>query len=108
MAALTKAKFPKYDETEEKVLHDEHTDKEVPIAHKPLGCTVVKVGEYLLIDPTRAEEEIAEARLTVAVNEHGEINGMQKGGNVGLSEKELEHMINLAVEKTKELRIHLG
>lgn len=107
IAALLKAKFPKYDEKEDKVIYDEHTKESIPIVHKPIACTVRKIGEYLIVDPTVKEEKEEDARLTITIDENGTINGMQKGGNVGFSEEEVNQCIDIALEKTKELRNYL-
>ena len=66
--------------------------------------TVWKVGGELLVDPTYDEELASEARLTVAITEENKICAMQKGGETPFSEEEVLKIIDLAVEKTSEIR----
>lgn len=102
MAALKNAKFPKYDEKEGKVIYDEKTNKKLPIGKTVVSCTVLKIGENFLIDPTYEEEDISDARLTVTFS-NNKIHAMQKGGNEALSHEEIMRIIDIAIEKSKEL-----
>ena len=101
MAALLQAKMPKYDG--EKVDYKEHSGK-LPIARKTVECTVMKIGEHFIVDPVKEEEAFVDARLTVAVMDDNNVCAMQKGGEKALSIEDAEKMIEIAIEKTKELR----
>ena len=101
MAALLQAKMPKYDG--EKVDYKEHSGK-LPIARKTVECTVMKIGEHFIVDPVKEEEAFVDARLTVAVMDDDNVCAMQKGGEKALSIEDAEKMIEIAIEKTKELR----
>ncbi len=50
----------------------------------PISCTSVKFNDVIVLDPSLDEEEIAEARLTVAIDKNGDIRAMQKGLNGSL------------------------
>jgi len=102
LAALSKASFPKLLDND-KIDYKEHTEP-LPLVKRPVECTVIKIGNNLLVDPTKDEEEFIEARLTVAVDEDGRINAMQKGEQKPLSMEEVDQMIEIALQKTKELR----
>ena len=101
MAALIQAKIPKYNG--EKIDYKEHTGK-LPLVRRPVECTVMKIGENFIVDPIKEEEVFIDSRLTVAVMEDGNICAMQKGGEKALSIEDTEKMIEIAIEKTKELR----
>jgi exosome complex component RRP42 len=73
----------------------------------PLTVTVTKINENLLVDPSADEEEIKDARLTIALDEKGNICTIQKGGSDGFTLEELKEALNLAQTKNKELRKHL-
>jgi len=55
-------------------------DFPMPIQHEPISVTAVKIGKDILIDPTNDEQRVADARLTVATIETGNVCAMQKGG----------------------------
>ena len=105
IAALMDAKFPKL-EDDGKINYEEHTES-LPITKKPITCTIFKTKDKLLIDPTFEEEDVSDARLTVITDEDGVVNGMQKGGTMGMTKDEIYKCIEISLEKAKELRKHL-
>lgn len=102
MAALKNARFPEYDG--EKVNYKKVTDKKLPIEEEPISVTVLKIGEHFIVDPNTEEEKVYDARLTVAIMSNGDLCALQKGGDEALTEEEIGNMIEIAVEKSKELR----
>ena len=108
LAALKDATFPAYDAKTGKADYSERTSKKLPMQAMPLAVTVAKIGQHLLIDPTTNEESCIDARLTIATLEDGTICAMQKGGDMELSVEEIDAMIELAQQKSKELLKVLG
>lgn len=102
MAALKNAKMLEI--KDDKVVFGKRTKESLPIKGMPIPVTVLKIGDNLIVDPTDAEEEVLEARLTVSVLEDGTLCAMQKGGDATLSEKDINEMIDLAVKKSEEIR----
>jgi len=77
----------------------------LPMKHKPITISVGKIAGKLLLDTTKEEEELLDCKLSVSVREDGKICAMQKsGGSTGLTEKEIDEIIDLAIEKSKEIR----
>ncbi|MDD5181987.1 MAG: exosome complex protein Rrp42 [Candidatus Nanoarchaeia archaeon] len=107
IAALTKAKFPKYDMETDTIDYHEHKKDKLPLVRHPIACTIHKMNGTLFVDPTFDEEALSDARLTVTVSEDGNINAMQKGGQAGLSEDEILKGVEIALEKSNEIRKHL-
>jgi exosome complex component RRP42 len=105
IAALHNARFPKYED--EKIDYSEHTNQKLPMVHKPIATTFAKIGDILVLDTTVKEEQVADVRVTITTDEHGTINAAQKGGSDTINVEELNHIIELAIEKAKELRSHL-
>lgn len=103
LAALQDAKLPKLMDND-KVDYKERTNKKLPLQKLALSCTIVKIGNHFIVDPTLDEEALIDSRLTVGVLEDGTICSLQKGENTGLTQEDIEKMIDLAVTKTKELR----
>ena len=102
LAALQDVKFPTYDG--KKVDYKAKTDKKLGIVKHPLSVTVLKIGDHFLVDPHFEEEKVYDGRLSVAVEEDGTLCAMQKGGEAPLSVEEVVAMIDIATEKTQELR----
>lgn len=99
--ALSNTKIPKYED--EKILRGEY-QKELPLVFKPINISVGKVlGNYIL-DPNYEEEQTLEARLSVAVRDDNKICALQKQGRKELTFNDIESMVDLAIEKSKELR----
>jgi exosome complex component RRP42 len=107
IAALSKAKFPKYDAEKDVVDYHEHKKEKLPLVRHPIACTIHKMNGTLFVDPTFDEEALSDARLTVTISEDGNINAMQKGGPAGMSEEEILRSIEIALEKSVEIRKHL-
>jgi exosome complex component RRP42 len=102
LAALKVAKIPKYDEAEDKVLYGED-GKDIPLNEtNPIAITVHKIGNSLVVDPTREEEDISETRLTIGVSE-GSISSMQKGNSQVFKAEEIVKAIEIAENSWKEI-----
>ncbi|HZX44834.1 MAG TPA: exosome complex protein Rrp42 [Candidatus Nanoarchaeia archaeon] len=101
-AALKNAVFPSFDG--EKIDYSKKTDKKLKLRNVPLSVTICKIGERYLVDPTTEEEKVTDARLTVASIEDGTICALQKGGEAPLSVDDVTKMIDIGIEKAKELR----
>jgi exosome complex component RRP42 len=105
MAALQDAVFPGYDGNV--IDYKNKTTEKMPLSKAPVTVTVFKHGDQLLIDPTDEEEKTYEARLTVSVLENGNICSLQKGGDLAVDQEDMLKMVDLAREKSQELRKHL-
>ncbi len=106
IAALKDATLPEtITENDNTVVDYKHkTDKKLPLSKTPLGVTVLKIGDTLIVDPDSAEENVFDTRLTITSMEDGTLCAMQKGGNGPLTVDEITKMIDLAVKKAGELR----
>ncbi len=103
LVALKNTVFPAL--TEDGVInYDEKTKDKLPLQKEPIEITVLKIGEYFIIDPIEEEEALLDARLTVAITEENKICAIQKGGTEPLSITEIDTMVGIAQDKVKELR----
>lgn len=105
LAAIQDACLPDFDENY-KMDYSKKTKNKLPLTQLSVGCTVWKVGEQLLVDPLQEEEIAANARLSIVFTEKGEICAMQKGGESPLTSEQIMKMVDIAEEKSKELRRH--
>ena len=102
LAALKDMNFPKLDG--EKINYKEKTDKKLEITKSPIVVTVIKIGEKFIVDPDKDEEKAIDARLTVTTTEDGNLCALQKGGNYPLTSDDIMKMVDIGIEKGKELR----
>lgn len=81
-------------------------DEDVPLKlhHTPTSLTVVKIGRNIFVDPQVDEESVAEARLTVGVDEHGALRAMQKGGAGSFTVDEVKYVIRTCQQIAHQTR----
>jgi len=105
LAAIAAVKNCRFPEISDGVIdYKSTTEEKLPLNEESVEVTVHKIGGTIFIDPSLAEEQLSEARLTVAVTKEGDLCALQKGGDFPLVEEDIYAMIDLAVEKSKELR----
>lgn len=105
VAALKDVKFPKYDGVE--INYKEHAEKRLPLTKIPAAVTVFKIGDTFLVDPVSEEEKVYDAKLTVTTTKDGTICAMQKGGESPLKIEDIKRMLDIGIEKGKELLKHI-
>lgn len=106
MKALKNAKFPKLEDGA--INYKELTKEGLPLDKKdPISVTVCKIGSTILVDPSIEEEQLVDARITVATTSEGNICAMQKGGDIPLSIDQVTEMVDLACKKCDELRSYI-
>ena len=100
LAALSTAKVP----AKRFELGDDYP---LPLKEPPISCTSVKFNNVIVIDPSLDEEEIADARLTVATDTNGDIRAMQKGLNGSFTREEIQKVIKASIDNGREIRKQL-
>jgi exosome complex component RRP42 len=91
----------------EKYLKEHPKDFHLPLSDPPISCTSAKFNGILIMDPSLDEEQIAEARLTVATDTKGDIRAMQKGLNGSFTVDEIKKVIKSSVDNGKKIREQL-
>lgn len=105
LVALKQTRFPEYNGT---IINYKHkTDKKIELRKKPIAITVVKIGQYFIVDPTVEEEQVMDARLTITTTEDNTICALQKGGEAPITTDEVKQMLQLAKEKAAGIREQL-
>lgn len=79
----------------------------LPIREPPISCTSVKFDNFVVIDPSLDEEEIADVRLTVATDNNGDIRAMQKGLTGSFTKEEIQKVIKASLDNGREIRNQL-
>jgi len=103
VAALKNTKMPNY-EVKDGELKIKTGYTPLPLKSTPITVTVVKINDKLIIDPWIEEEQIADARISLAVNEDGNICAIQKGGNGYFTPQQIVEASKIARDKATELR----
>jgi exosome complex component RRP42 len=103
MAALKTGFIPEYDE-ETGTLNRDVEARDIPLTEEPVTVTGSKIGDKIVWDTSGDEEEARGARLTVSINEHGNVVAMQKGETEPLTHDEVMEIVDQAEERTGELR----
>ena len=82
-------------------------DYPLPLKEPPISCTSVKFNDVVVSDPSLDEEEIADARLTVAIDKDGDIRAMQKGLSGSFTKEEIQKVIKASIDNGREIRKQL-
>lgn len=102
VAALRNAKLPALDENGSIDYKSESKEK-LPLSDiLPISFSFFKLGDNLILDPTREEEEACDARITFGASKlNGEIklNSCQKAGEATFTQAEIEKIMDLISEK---------
>ena len=102
------SKFQNTDQEEGPAAGDkEKTSKGLDLKDFPITVTVIKIGNNFIVDPDSDEEKVIDARLTVASLSDGNLCARQKGGDYPLTMEDIDRMIEIALEKSKELRKYI-
>ncbi len=79
-------------------------DFPLPVRNLPVAITSLVVGEKYLIDPTRDEMSVGNRIITITSDKDDNIVAMQKSGSYLLSEQKFYELIDVSVEKAREVR----
>jgi exosome complex component RRP42 len=107
IAALKKTVFPELDK-DGRINYEKKTKKTLPLAKDvtPLSFSFFKLGDSLILDPTREEEEACESRITFGIskwNNQYMLNSCQKKGKAPLTTKEIQEIMKIIPKKLDEL-----
>jgi exosome complex component RRP42 len=101
--ALLETRLPKLDG--EKVEHDVHSDKKLPLNAIPVTLTAHKVDGAFIIDPTSEEEGASKMKLAISVTyeEHPIIHGILKSGEEPIEIDNLIEMVQTLITQGKKI-----
>jgi exosome complex component RRP42 len=107
VAALSNTKMSKY-EIEEGEVKIRSGYEQLPLKKHPITVTCAKIGNKLIVDPWVEEEQIADARISFAIDDDDNICAIQKGGRGYFEPLQVFEAAKIAKEKAKELRKKLN
>ncbi len=107
VAAVKNTLLPAINE-EGNIDYDEKTNKKLPLSKEtaPISLTFYKLGDSIIMDPTREESEACEVRVTFAASMWSKqlmINSCQKSGLVPFTQEEIGKMMQIIPKKFDEL-----
>jgi len=108
LVALKNTRFPVIKEDGNIDWEAPLTDKKLELVKEPIEVTILKIGEFYIVDPILEEEELADTSITIAVSKDGLVYAMQKRGETPLSVDEIDKMVDIAIKKSAELRKLVG
>lgn len=104
MLALASTKMPSLLHTETGYrINRSSRSANLPISTIVTTVTMAIIGDIILVDPTIEEEALADAIITLAIDEKERICGAQKRGEKGIPRAILDKAIDIAIEKSKYL-----
>lgn len=103
MAALKDGHLPEWDEEAGELDRDEKW-KDIELTTEPVTATARKINGETVFDTTREEEEAQDARLTVSIDQDGQVVAMQKGEIQPYSSDEISEAMDKVREKTEKFR----
>ena len=103
VSALMNTKMPNY-EVEDGEVKIKTGYSPLPLKSHPITVTLGKINDKLIVDPWIEEEQVMEARISMAINDDGNICAIQKGGAGFFSPQKILEASKLAQEKAAELR----
>jgi exosome complex component RRP42 len=103
LAALMNTKIPNY-EVKDGELKIKQGLTQLPLKSRPITVTIGKINNQLVIDPQYEEEQVMDSRISIAVNEKGNICAVQKGGSGYFTPQQILDASKLAQAKAAELR----
>ena len=107
VAALLNTKMPNYEIVDGEVkIKSGYTP--LPLKSHPITVTLGKINGSLIVDPWLEEEQVMDSRISMAINDEGNICAIQKGGSGYFTPQQILEAKNLVIEKATELRKKLG
>jgi exosome complex component RRP42 len=107
VSALVNTKMPNY-EIKEGEVKIKTGYSPLPLKSHPITVTLAKINGKLVVDPWVEEEQVMDARISMAFNDEGNICAVQKGGSSFFTPQQILEASKLAQEKAAELRKKLG
>ncbi|MGB8780584.1 MAG: exosome complex protein Rrp42 [Candidatus Bathyarchaeia archaeon] len=107
VAALLNTKMANYEVKEGEVKIKPGYEK-LPINKRPITVTVAKIGNKLVVDPMLEEEQVMDARISMAIDDDGHICAIQKGGSGYFEPNQVLEAAKIIEQKAKEMRKKLN
>ena len=103
VSALMNTKMPNY-EIEDGEVKIKQGYTQLPLKDHPITVTLGKINNKLIVDPWLEEEQVMDSRLSIAINDEGNICAIQKGCSGYFTQQQILEGLKMIQEKAAELR----
>jgi exosome complex component RRP42 len=103
VSALMNTKMPNY-EIEDGEVKIKQGYTKLPMKNHPITVTLGKINNKLIVDPWLEEEQVMDSRLSMAINDEGNICAIQKGGAGYFTQQQILDGMKMVQEKAAEQR----
>src|SRR3990170_4522440 len=103
VSALMNTKMPNY-EVKDGEVKIKQGYIPLPLRSRPITITIGKINDKLIVDPWLEEEQVMDARISMAINDEGNICAVQKGLSGYFTPQQIIEASKLAQEKATQLR----
>ncbi len=104
VAAILSCTVPKYEIKDEAPVLVEGVTSKPPVKTIPVSVTMARIGDFVIVDPTKEEQACMDARITITTNSEGNICALQKGGNDGFTADQLLQCAQTALSVGTKIR----
>jgi exosome complex component RRP42 len=104
VAGILSCTVPKYEIKDEAPVLVEGVTSKPPIKTLPVSVTMARIGDYVIVDPTKDEESCMDARITITTNSDGNICAVQKGGSDGFTAEQIIRCSETALSVGRKIR----
>ena len=104
VASIATSKMPRFYVDENGQIKQSDEIISLPIDGIPVSVTMARIGDTLIVDPTSEEEAVMDARITLVLDEDGNLCAGQKGQPGTLTFDQVKLATNIAKVKAKEIR----
>lgn len=103
ISALLNTKMSKY-ELEDGEVKMKPGSTPLSVVKNPIAVTVAKINDELIVDPGLDEEQVMDTRLTITLDDDGNICSVQKGCAGCWNPKEVLQAVDIVNQKVEEIR----
>lgn len=104
VSAVLSSTIPKYEIKDDAPVLVEGVTSKPPVKTLPVSVTMARIGDYIIVDPTKDEEACMDARITITTNSAGNICALQKGGEDGFTVDQLFKCSEMALSVGTKIR----
>jgi exosome complex component RRP42 len=106
--ALSEAKLPRYEVEGGEVKEVKGEFTRLPVKNLPVSVTTVKLGERLVVDPLLVEENLADTKISILIDQRGNTCGIQKSGVGLMATDAAKEAMRIARERAADLKKIIG